>query len=562
MLYVQIADPRLQTRIDRQSWLSGFRLQLSNLQSQAPAVFWVPAVLTAGAMLLPLVYLILRATGAGASALELLWSARSLQLLLQTAALAAVVTLAATVVGVPLAWLTTRTDLPLRRAWAVLLVLPLVIPTYVGAFTYVAALGPRGMLQQALAGPFGIERLPEIYGFWGAALVLTMFTYPYVILSVRATLLRLDPAFVRASLSLGVGPRRTFIRITLPLLRPAITAGALLVALYTLSDFGAVSLLQFDSFTRAVYVQYQGSLDRTMAAVLALLLVALTAAVLALEAATRGRGRYHRSAAGAPEIGPDTPLGSLRWPALAYCGAVVVLGVVLPAGVLVYWLVRGIAAGAPFGTVWMATINSIYASVAAAGVTVVAALPIAILAVRYPGRLSVLIERITYSAFALPGIVIALALVFFAATYLPLLYQTLALLVFAYLIRFLPEAVGALRGALLQISARLEEAARSLGRRPHEVLATITIPLVWPGALAGAALVFLSAMKELPATLLLSPIGFKTLATASWNAAAEGFFAQAALPALLLVAASAASLFFLMPEAESSPAGAQAPRAG
>jgi iron(III) transport system permease protein len=499
-------------------------------------------MLVAGVMLLPVAYLLLRALGAGGEAVSIVLSAQTAQLLWQTAGLAAAVTTAAAALGVPLAWLTTRTDLPFRRAWTILLVLPLVIPTYVGAFAFVAALGPRGLLQQALGAMLGIERLPEIYGFWGTALVLTLFTYPYVVLSVRGAMLRLDPAFEQASRSLGVGPLTTFVQITLPLLRPAITAGCLLVALYTLSDFGAVSLLQYDSFTRAIYVQYQGSLDRSAAAVLALVLVAFTAVILVLEASTRGRARYYRSARGAADELPPYRLGRWRWPATAFCAVVVDLAVVLPVGVLVYWLVRGVIAGSSFGPVGMSAFNSLLASGFAAGLALLAAVPVAILAVRFPSRLSMLLERVTYSAFALPGIVVALSLVFFAANYLNWLYQTLALLVCAYMIRFLPEAVGSLRSALLQVSPRLEEAASSLGRRRYQVLLTVTAPLVWPGAMAAIALVFMSAMKELPVTLLLSPIGFRTLATSTWNAAAGGLYAQAAVPSLLLVLVSAVFL--------------------
>ncbi len=515
----------------------------------APPGLAVPAAAVALVMLLPLAYLVFRAFGAGVDALHLALSVRALQLLAQTAALAVTVTVAAIGIGLPIAWLTSRTDLPGRGALSILLVLPLVVPTYVGALAYIAAAGPRGLLQQALAGPFGIERLPDIYGFWGAASVLALFTYPYVVLSVRGALMRLDPALDQASRSLGVGPVGTFFRITLPVLRPPVTAGALLVALYTLSDFGAVSLLQFDSFTRAIYLQYQGSLDRTMAAVLSLMLVVLTAIVLAVEARARGRARYYRVASGAAATPALVPLGGLRWAALGFCLGVLALAVLVPLGILAYWLGRGIAAGASFAVVWVALANSTYASALAAGLGLVCAFPVAVLAVRHHGALTTLIERITYSAFALPGIVIALALVFFAANYAWPLYQTLALLVLAYLIRFLPEAVGSVRTGLLQVSPRLEEAARSLGRGPLRVLLTITAPLVWPGAMAGAALVFMSVMKELPVTLLLSPIGFRTLATESWSAATEGFFAQAALPALLLVAASAASLPLILREA-------------
>lgn len=523
-----------------------------------PALIWLPAVLVAAAMLLPTAYLVLRAASGGAEALGLLASARAVQLLLQTGALAVAVTVGASAIGASLAWLTTRTDLPLRRVLFVLLVLPLVIPTYVGAFAYIAALGPRGLVQQMLA-PLGVQRLPEIYGFGGTALVLALATYPYVLLTMRSALLGLDPSFEQASRSLGVGPVRTLLRITLPLLRPSLTAGALLVALYTLSDFGAVSLLRFDSFTRAIYLQYQGSLDRTMAAVLALILVVLTAGVLIVEAAARGRARYYRSASGVPAPPGPIALGRLRWAALGICFAILALALFLPAAVLVYWVARGLAAGVGVTVVWTAAANSVSASALAAAVTLLAAFPVAVLAVRHPGRFGAIIERITYSAFALPGIVVALALVFFAANYTPLLYQTLALLVLAYLIRFLPEAVGSVRSALLQVSPRLEEAARSLGRGQVHVLATITAPLIGPGALAGVALVFLSAMKELPATLLLSPIGFKTLATVSWNAAAEGLFAQAALPALLLLLLSAAWLPVLLYERRGAERVAELP---
>lgn len=496
-------------------------------------------------MLLPVVYLLVRASGAGEEALRFVVSTRTLQLLWQTVLLAVTVTAASVFLGVPLAWLTTRTDLPWSRLWSVLLVLPLVIPTYVGAFAFVAALGPRGLLQQILQ-PLGIERLPEIYGFGGAALTLTLFTYPYVLLTVRGAMLRLDPAFEQASRSLGAGSWHTFIRVTLPLLRPSVTAGGLLVALYTLSDFGAVSLLQYDSFTRAIYLQYQGSLDRSMAAVLGIVLVALTAVVLAAEAFSRGRARYFRFAR-STEPPRRYQLGGWTIPGLAFCSATALAAVVLPVVVLTYWLVRGIAAaGVSLDALWQPVMSSAYSSILAAVTALLAAIPVAVLTVRHPGPISGIVERVTYASFALPGIVVALSLVFFGANFVPFLYQTLAILVFAYVIRFLPEAVGALRGALVQVNPRLEEAASSLGRKRHEVFLTITAPLIAPAALGGVALVFMSAMKELPVTLLLSPIGFKTLATATWNATAGGLYAQAAPTALLLVLVSAASLPWLL----------------
>ena len=513
-----------------------------------PAAVWVPALLVAGAMTLPLVYLVLRSLENGwGEFLEVALRDKTLAVLVRSVVLATVVTAASVALAVPLAWLTARTDLPGRRAWAVLAALPLVIPSYVGGLVLVSMFGPKGFLQDALA-PLGVERLPEIYGLPGAALALTLFSYPYVFLTVRGALRGMDPALEEASRSLGSGGWATFFRVTLPQLRPAIVAGALLVALYSLSDFGAVSLLQFDSFSREIYTQYRSAFDRTPAAILGLMLVALTAAILALEARTRGRARYHRSSAGSarPRGGAVIALGRWRWPALLFCAGVVLLALVVPIGVLVFWLARGLASGEPLRLLWGAAFNSVYVSGLAAGVAAAAALPVAILAVRSPGWVAGLVERLSYLGYALPGIVLALSLVFFGANYAPGVYGTLGLLVFAYAVHFLPQAVGATRAALLQVSPSVEEAARGLGRGPARVIASVTAPLAASGILAGSALVFLTTMKELPATLLLAPLGFDTLATSIWTATSEAFFARAAAPALLLILVSALPMYLLV----------------
>ena len=507
-----------------------------------PTLVALPAAIVAAAMVLPLLYLVIRAWEAGwAEISEVVFDVSSLEVLARSVLLAVVVTAVAVGIAVPLAWLTARTDLPGRRVWAVLAALPLVVPSYVGGFVLVSTLGPRGLLQDALA-PLGVERLPSIYGLPGATLALALFTYPYVFLTARAALRGMDASYEEAARSLGSGRWTTFFRITLPQLRPAVVAGALLVALYALSDFGAVSLLHYDTFSAEIYIQYKSAFDRTPAAILALMLVVLVAAVLAVEYRTRGRAAY---GGGGSATARPVPLGRWRLPALLFCGGVVSLALVLPVGVLVYWLVRGLAGGEVLDLVWESAWNSIFVSGIAAGVAVLAALPVAVLAVRFPGRVSGFVERLSYVGFALPAIALALALVFFGSNYVPVLYQTLGLLVFAYVIHFLPQAVGAIRAALLQARPSVEEAARSLGRGPLGVLTTITVPLARSGIVAGAALVFLTTMKELPATLLLGPIEFDTLATEVWNATSGAFFARAAAPALLLILISAPPLYLL-----------------
>lgn len=512
----------------------------------APAGLVAAAVVVAGLAVLPLVYLAVRAAGTEADALAFVLRPRTLEVAGSTVALALLVGAGTIGLGVPLAWLTVRTDLPGRRLWSVLVVVPLAIPSYVTGFAFLAAFGPLGAFQTILS-PLGVERLPSVGGLFGAALVLVLACYPYVVLSTRAAIARLDPALEDAGRLLG-DPRSTvFRRVTLPILAPAIAAGALLAVLYALSDFGAVSLLQFDSFSRAIYTQYRASFDRSLAAVLALMLVAMAFAVTWGEARVRRRATVFAGAGRAARRPPTVVrLGRWRWVAVAFCAAVVGLALVVPAGTIAWWLVRGVGQGEPLRLVTDGALHSFVAGVGAAVGAVVLAFPVALLASRYRSRLAALLEGATYTSYALPGIVLALAVVFLATNAVPQLYQTLLLLVVAYAVRFLPQAAGTMRAALVAVGPRLEEAGRTLGDGPIRAFGRLTIPLLRPALVAGAALVFLTTVKELPMALLLAPIGFETLATEIWDAASEGFYARAAAPAALLLALSAGTVALLM----------------
>jgi iron(III) transport system permease protein len=517
------------------------------MRTNGPPLFVsLPALLIAIAMALPLLYLVIRSAGASSEAWDLLLRPRTAQILGRSMLLVATVTTLCLAIALPLAWLTVRTDLPMRRTWGVLTALPLVIPSYVGAFLVISVLGPKGLVQGLLSGPFGVDRLPNIYGLAGATITLTLLSYPYVLLTVRSVLANLDPALEESARSLGAGPVRVQFRVVLPLLRPAAASGGLLVGLYTLADFGAVSLLRYETFTWAIYQQYQSAFDRSIAAVLSLVLVALAVGVLLVEARSRGKLRYHRSTPGARRLPRVVHLGKWRWPALAFCGAIVLFALVLPMSVLGYWVVRGIASGEGFDSLWSATWSSVSVSAMAAVVVAALSIPVAVLAVRYPSLPSRIIERLTFTGYALPGIVVALALVFFGTTIALPIYQTIWLLLIAYIVLFFPAALGATRSALLQVSPRLEESARGLGRGPLRTLKDVTVPLMRSGVAAGAALVFLITMKELPATLILGPLGFKTLATTIWSASSEAFFARAAAPALVLILLSSVPMALLM----------------
>lgn len=484
--------------------------------------------------LVPLLYLAVRVAGAGADRVgAVLFTDRVAQLTGRSLALAAVVTLGCVVLGVGSAFLVTRTDLPLRRLFGVLAALPLAVPSYVAAYAW-------------LAGADLVDPALRFEGFWPAALVLTLCSYPYVFLPVAAALVGADPAAEEVSRSLGRGGWRTFTGVTLRQVRPAAAAGGLLVALYVLSDFGAVAILRTDTFTRAIFSYFNlGIVD--LALVLSTVLVAVTVLVLVGETSTRRRGaRYARLGHGASRPAARLPLGAARVPALAALVAVAGLALGVPGLALVRWAGAGVSRPGSLAEIGAAAGGSLWVSLLGAGLTMLLALPIGLLAARAPGPLSTVLERLSYLPHALPGVVIGLSLVFLGVNVLYPLYQSVWLLALAYAVLFLPLAVGAVATAAGQAPAELEQVARSLGRRPLAVFRTITLPLIAPGIGAGAALAFLTCMKELPATLLLRPTGMETLATRLWRHTEVVEYAAAAPYAGLLVVIAAVPTWLLV----------------
>jgi iron(III) transport system permease protein len=535
-----VARPRLPLK----PFSRAARADTADTARRAPRPLLVVGLVIAFLALLPLVYLAIRAVGVESSALDFLIRPRTLTAIVATLALGALVGAGTVAIGVPIAWLTTRTDLPARRMWTILTAVPLALPSYVVGFAFLAFFGPRGTLQSLLA-PLGVERLPSIGGLFGAVLVLTLVSFPYVTLATRAALLRLDPAVEESARLLGDRRMTVFRRVTLPVLVPAIVAGALLAVLYALSDFGAVSLLQFDSLSRVIYLQYGATFDRSLAAILALVLVAMTFAI------TWGESRLRMRAGAYASLSRRRPptvvhLGRWRWPSIAFLVLVSLLALAIPVGTVAWWLIRGLTQGEPLRLVVDIALDTFLVGAVAAILAVALSLPIALLAARYRSGLTRFIESSTYAGYALPGIVVALAMVFLATRTLPFLYQTLVLLVAVYAIRFMPQAVGGLRASLATSGPRLEEAGRTLGDGPIRAFAMLTVPYLRPAIVAGAALVFLTVVKELPLALLLAPIGFETLATEIWDAASSGFYARAAGPAALLLALSVGTVALLL----------------
>ncbi len=485
---------------------------------RAPWWLVLPSVVAAFVAVLPIWYLIAR-TGSVATLIEVLATPATVALTLRSIMLAATVTLLAVLIGVTSAWLVARTDLPGARFWSVALVLPLAVPSYISAFVW-------------------LDVAPGLAGFPGAVLVLTMTTFPYVFLPAVAALRRIDPAQEEVAASLGMGRWQVARRVTIPQIRTSVAAGALLVALYVLSDFGAVALMRYEVFTWVIYGAYRSGFDPTRAAALSVLLVLLAAILVASEARVRGAVRT-RTGSGVARVGRGVPLRRATVPALGLLAGVVVLGVVVPAATISTWLLDGVGAAADLGQFWSALAATLQLSTLAALACLALAIPVGVLAARYPGRLSAGLERTTYIGHALPGIVVAIAMVYVGVRLLRPIYQQTPLLVLAYVVLFLPLAVAAVRASVEHSPVRAEEVARSLGLDRWATLRRVTLPLAAPGLAAGAAMVFLTTMKELPATLLLHPTGTETLATMLWRFMLVSDYSAAAPYAALIVLGAA-----------------------
>lgn len=503
----------------------------------------------------PLVYVVYRGGTGGAEVWAHLAQTRLLGLMVNTLSLAGAVTLGTAVVGVSLAWLVERTNLPGRLLWRWLLGMPLAIPAFIGAVVHVALWRPRGgVVPQLLAGVLGHPvDTPSPFGFAGAAAMLTLFMFPYVYLLSAAAFRNVHASLDEAARSLGRSPFNTLWHVLLPMLKPGLSAGALLVALDILAEYGTVALLRYQTFSAAIFLQLSGRYDRAAASVLSAVLVMIGIALLWGEMKFRGQAGYIQMASGWRPA-PPTPLGRWKPLALGYVLAIIGMSLVVPISALLIWTVQGFLDTSYIGSVWRFTADGIWGytwnSLWSAGLAAVGAvglsLPVAYLAARYPRRTSRALAQLCQVGYALPGVVIALSLILLVNRLLPFLYATPLVVVLAYVLRLMPQAVRSSEAALAQIAPSMEEAARSLGKKPIEAFFSVALPLILPGLFAGGALVFLTSLKELPATLLLRPAGFDTLAVRFWISSSEGVYTQAAPAALLLILCAAAPLYFLL----------------
>jgi iron(III) transport system permease protein len=438
------------------------------------------------------------------------------ELLVNTVGLVVVTVPICVVLGVGGAWLVECTDVPGRTFWRPLFVAPLAVPAFVNSYAWVSV-------------------VPTMHGFWAGVLVSVMSYFPFVYVPAAATLRRLDPAIEESARSLGSGPVAVVFRVVLPQLRLAILGGGLLIGVHLLAEYGAFAMLRFSTFTTAIFEQFQATFDGAAGSTLAGVLVLLCLILLVAEATARGNARFARIGSGAQRMSAPHHLGVKKFPVVATLAVLTVLALGVPAWTVVRWLWIGGTQVWSLGDIVPSLLQTVALAAMAALVTTVLAFPFAWIAVRFRGFLARFVEGTNFVTSSIPGIVTALALITVAIRVVPPMYQTVNLVLFAYVLLFMPRAMVNVRSGLAQVPVGLEEASRSLGRSPTQTFVRVTLRLTAPAAAAGASLVFVGVATELTATLLLAPTGTRTLAMRFWSLSSELDYAAAAPYALLLV---------------------------
>ena len=493
--------------------------------------------------LLPTFYLIWRFLTFTRSYVSFFRSWNVFDLLLNTMLLFIFVVISSLILGLLISIILVRFNIPGSKILFTLSVLPLVIPSYIGALTYVSAFSPKGLFVQ-LFSSFGINEIAGIDGFFGSWLVLTLFTYPYVVLICSSALRNLDSTVEDAARSLGKNRFNVYTQVVIPRLKKPIIFSGLLVGLYVISDFGAVSLMRYSTLTKAIYSYYEFNINGDPVIFYSSILIVLALLISFIQ---RGSEEARSSkVSGTPKISEKTNL-SPRSKVLIYTflSLVIFSGLILPISVLSYWLIRGLSAGNSVRAVFGGVVGSLSVSLLAALFSVIVSTPIIIMVSQYRSKFGNVLERIMLALYGLPHISVGVAILFITIKIFPSIYQSFTALIISYLIVFLPQAIGAGQASMEQVKSNYLDASAGLGMSKLKSFYRITLPLIYRGLFAGGALVFLSTMKELPQTLLLRPTGLNTMAIDIWSYASEGLFTQAAFSSFILLAISAIPTYIL-----------------
>jgi iron(III) transport system permease protein len=515
----------------------------------------IGAALVALICALPMVAVLLAALSGGTETVRHLAQTVLGEYTRTTLALVVIVSFGTFVIGVGTAWLVTMTRFFGVKVFEVALVLPLAFPAYVLAYAYTHILDHPGVVQSTLRdvmawGPRDYW-FPQIRSLGGAAAMLILVLYPYVYLLARAAFLQQSGGTFLAARALGASAWGAFFKVSLPLARPAIAGGVLLAVMETIADFGTVAYFGVQTFATGIYTSWFSFFDRTGAAQLALCLLGFALLLAMLERAQRGRAKYHNIAKRTQAIAPPQLRGLHAAGAMIACGVPVVFGAVLPVVVLITMGVgseQDLLSPRYLGFIR----NSLMLAGIAAGVTVLAAIVVGFYRRVTPGRVSSATAYVARLGYAVPGGIIAVGLMvpfaafdnaldawmratFDISTGL-LITGSIWLLIIAYLVRFLAAALGAYEGGQAMVHVNMDAASRSLGETPVGTLRRVHLPILAPSLLTALLIVFVDVMKELPATLIMRPFNYDTLAVQAYRLASDERLEGAAVPSLVIVA--------------------------
>ncbi len=513
------------------------------------------AYLIAAICLLPMLAVALAALTGGTETIAHLMDTVLPRYVGTTLALVLLVATGTFAIGVGAAWLVTMTRFPGVRWLEVALVLPLAFPAYVLAYAYTYVLDHPGIVQSTLRAVTGWGPrdywFPEIRSLGGAAAMLVLVLYPYVYLLARAAFLQHSGTGFLAARVLGQSAWSAFWRVSLPMARPAIAGGVLLTVMETIADYGTVAYFSVQTFATGIYTSWFTMADRAASAQLALCLLGFALVLAVSERAQRGQAQYHQSGKGQMRMPPAPLTGWQAGLAMVLCGTPVLLGFALPALIL---LDMGMSGGQDLLSArYLGFVrNSITLAGTAAVLTVAAAVCVGFFRRLRPGRGSAMAAYVARLGYAVPGGVIAVGLLvpfaafdnaldawmrasFGVSTGL-LITGSIWLLVAAYMVRFLAAALGAYEGGQSTVHANMDAAARSLGQTPLGTLRRVHLPILTPSLLTALLIVFVDVMKELPATLIMRPFNFDTLAVQAYRLASDERLAGAAVPSLVIVA--------------------------
>lgn len=506
---------------------------------------YTPLLLPAGVAFLlatPLLFVLYSAITIDSSLWIRLWQTRLPFLFSNTLKLLIAVGATTLLLGVSFAWIMARYDFPGKKIWKWIMILPFAMPGYVLAYAYATIMAPGGLFYEFWTFMGGdLRSMPSLYSFWGVVAVLSLVNYPYIYLLSYAALLKTNVHYEESALVAGISRTKTALSITLPLIRPAIIAGLALGLMEVLADYGTVALLRYPTFTEAIVRQMQARFDPYGAAAIGAVLVILTISLLLVERFFRGRKEYvHIKGQSKAYV----PKKTGRKASTLINGLFLFASTIAFFAPIVVLIVLSLMA-APAPDIWRLVLNTLSVSAIGAAIAVIVVLPIAYFHIRKKSLITSASSYAVTLGYSLPGPVVAVGLLLLTTTFVPILFGGFIILIFAYLVRFSPIALQSQESAIQQVSVSLEDASRTLGMTTVQTIKKITLPLIKPALLVALLLTTVDIIKELPATILLRPLAFDTLATRTWMMASEELWELAALPALLIVLAGLAPVVYI-----------------